>query len=74
MASRSNSKFWDQVIAEVEAQGLVVDKTSKNNHYKVTREGYAPIIFLPSTPSDYRGMKNGISLLRSKLDFQWKNR
>jgi hypothetical protein len=74
MASRSNSKFWDQVIAEAESQGLVVDKTSKNSHYKVTRPGYDPIIFLPSTPSDYRGMKNGIGLLRRELGFTWKNR
>lgn len=74
MAARSNSKFWKEVIAEAEKQGLVVDRTSKNNHYKVTREGYEPMIFLPSTPSDYRGMKNGISLLRNKLDFVWQNR
>ncbi len=74
MASR-NQKFWKQVLDEVESQdGFVVDRTSKNNHVKVTREDYPGIVWLPSTPSEYRGMQNAISLLRRELEFVWKGR
>lgn len=74
MAS-NNQKFWNQVLDEVESQkGFVVDRTSRNNHVKITREGYKPIVWAPSTPSEYRGMKNAISLLRRQLDFVWKGR
>lgn len=74
MAS-SNKKFWDQILDTVEKQdGFEVDRTSKNNHIRITREGYKPIVWVPSTPSEYRGMKNAISLLRRELDFVWQGR
>lgn len=74
MAS-GNQKFWKQLLVEVESQkGFVVDRTSQNNHVKITREGRQSIVWLPSTPSEYRGMKNAIALLRRELDFVWKNR
>lgn len=71
MAS-GNQKFWDQVLAEAENQGLIVDRTSKKHHIKVTRSGYKPMVWLASTSSEYRGMKNAIALLRRELDFEWK--
>lgn len=63
------SKAVRQLIRELEKQGWTVELT-KGNHYKATPPGSKLGVYFPSTPSDWRSLKNVLSELR-KRGFQW---
>lgn len=57
------SKDIKNLVKDFEAAGFEV-RTDKNNpHPKVLRDGHL-VTTLPSTPSDYRGIKNARATLR----------
>lgn len=76
-----NQKFWDQVLDEAEKQGIQVlrpgqarDKNGrkkKSRHTRVTNLETGEFCFVANTPSDYRTIKNCISLMRGKVGFVW---
>jgi hypothetical protein len=59
------------LVARLEKQGWTITMTG-SNHYRVTpppgllaRDGSpSSVVFLAYTPSDYRGQRNALSLLR----------
>jgi len=61
-----------ELLRQLDAQGFTWRPT-KRQHIMV----YAPdgrlVTTLPSTPSDYRSMKNAIAVLR-RAGFEWKGR
>lgn len=81
MASK-NLKQWNQALAEAEEQGLTVERPGdrrnkdgskkKSTHIRVTNPETGAFVFVSNTPSDYRGIKNEISLMRNKVGFVWR--
>ena len=61
MSRRSANKDQLRLVRRCEDQGLEVTY-SKGGHYKIK----APkgLVVLPSTPSDWRGHRNNVALLR----------
>jgi hypothetical protein len=57
-----------KVVEALEAQGFEV-KVTKKGHLKVTREGVM-IAVLAGTASDWRSLRNGLSVLR-RHGFRW---
>lgn len=56
------AKEVKKLVKALEAQGFEV-KIGKTNHPKVYRDGKL-ITTLPSTPSDWRSLKNALALLK----------
>lgn len=56
-----NSRARD-LVRKLRKQGFDIEHT-RRGHLKVSRDG-GPFVIMPSTPSEYRGMKNAESLLK----------
>ena len=52
------------LLAELEAQGWRVKRTSGNHIKCIPPDRDAEIVILPSTPSDHRAMANAMAKLR----------
>src|SRR5690606_1939397 len=83
MARSKDAKFWNQVLKEVQAQGLTVERPGERRnkdgskkkggrHIRVSNPETGDFCFVSSTPSDYRGILNEISWMRRKVGFTWK--
>lgn len=57
-------KEWRKLKKQAEDQGWTVEKT-KNNHIRWTNPD-GEIVISPSTPSENRGMKNFLSVMKKK--------
>ena len=53
-----------RIIGLLEAQGWTVTQGRKSTHWKCVAPGGAGIVFMPSTPSDTRSLKNTVGHLR----------
>ncbi len=62
-----------QLLEDLDTQGFEVAITG-SNHYKVTKPGVDGCVFMPCTPSDYRGKKNAVSQLRRTLGYEQTKR
>lgn len=52
------------VLSKVYAQGGVISKCN-NSHFRVVPPDKSkPVVFMPSTPSDFRSIKNVVGKLR----------
>ena len=63
---------YRKLLRELERQGFTWRKTG-TNHYFVAGPDGKWITTLPSTPSEYRGFKNAIAILR-RAGFKWEGR
>lgn len=61
------------LVKAARKQGFAVDETRR--HLKFYHPNNPQnVVWVPSTPSDHRSVKNSIALLRAKLGFVWKGR
>lgn len=56
-------KEIDNIIRAAKAQGFT-EKKRKNNHVTLFAPDGSPATTLPSTPSDYRSLKNCLAALK----------
>lgn len=61
-------KDLKKIVKALEAQGFEVERTKKG-HLMVYRDGRFVVAFA-GTPSDWRGLKNGIAAAR-RAGFRW---
>ena len=62
MSSRGNKKAIEDLIEKLKAQGFDVELRN-GGHYGVSKNG-GPMVFMPRSPSDYRGIHRVISKLK----------
>lgn len=85
MAKSRNNKHWKQVLAEAQAQGLIVEppgsryngdgsRRKGGSHIKVSNPATGEFVYVDSTPSDWRGIRNNISWMRNAVGFVWDGR
>lgn len=60
----TSSKDMLDLISTLEDQGWTHDGYTGSGHHKVREPVENRMVVLPSTPSDWRAMKNAIALLR----------
>jgi predicted RNA binding protein YcfA (HicA-like mRNA interferase family) len=53
-------------------QGFTVTPT-RGGHFRITKSDTTLLVFVPSTPSDPRALKNAVALLR-RSGFSWRGR
>lgn len=62
----------DKILRELTKQGFTYRLTGRN-HWLVKGPDGRSITTLPKTPSEYRGLKNAIAVLR-RAGFKWEGR
>lgn len=62
MGSQGNKKDIEDLIKKLEKQGFDVE-LRKGGHFGVSKDG-GPTVFMPRSPSDYRGIHRVISKLK----------
>lgn len=62
----SASSQMKEVRRSLERHGYSVTKT-KGGHWRIGHPAMSGPVFAPDTPSDHRGIKNVMALLRRKL-------
>lgn len=58
----ADQKAWRKLAKKLEAQGAHIERTG-SGHFKVTAP-WGKVVICPSTPSEYRSMRNTMSYLR----------
>lgn len=53
-----------KIISQLRAQGWIVTLGKRSGHWKCVAPGGTGIVFMPSTPSDTRSLKNTKGRLR----------
>lgn len=61
----------DQLIRELRAANYVVTRRRRSNHWCIQRTEGGAKVFLPSTPSDRRGIRNSLMELK-RIGFRRK--
>ena len=62
--SNSNKKDIQDIISKLEEQGWTVTQSRGNSHWKCVAPGGVGLVFMPSSPSDSRSLRNTVSHLR----------
>lgn len=63
MSAHSN---MTKLLRELEREGYSATRTN-GGHLKIRHSQMTGSVFCPSTPSDHRGMKNLVAILKRKL-------
>jgi hypothetical protein len=53
-----------KVVREAQKQGIKIRRTNNNHFVAIPRDRNMPLQHISCTPSDYRGMKNALALLK----------
>lgn len=62
-SAAGNKKEMRQLVRELRKEGYEVTVTS-GQHYCVRKDGTGPAVFMPQTPSDFRGLHRVHSKLK----------
>lgn len=72
LKERVVNKEVRELCKALRKQGFEIDEGGR--HLKASRPGKPGKVIIPRTPSDGRGLKNAISVLRREHAFEWKGR